>query len=716
MSKPHRQLRYLGRAENPSQPGYFLHTLLLTLGCALLPLPLPLSSHQAFAQFPPDNLVTHSTRGRDALRVTTTLNSPPAAIASVAKISIVAPKPAPADRDLEVVVYIKNYGSNPVENTAYRQVVRLAEGTSRAEAEFVFAQPRMQFMWDVRLLEDGRDIENKPPPNSNNFNINTFPSDHLSTASLGLLAEGESQAELGAAVRSLADRLHPDVAQTNFSQTTGLPINSAPLKEISQASVDWRSYLAYDFIVLTPAGVAEVNQHADVAEALRACVAAGGQLLLISITEPTDLEQVDKLLCGVTADSPTAFTPQVWCGTTLDKAGFVRLDSDSSLFESLKQHTIIQREFGFGAVLLSDRAPDKFPTPPENAAYVAIRRPAGTFFADADSDWFWRNLIQAVGKPPVWMFCAIVTLFGALLGPGLLILTGRLQRRSLMIFLVPAISLLASLAIVVYGVFNEGFETHVRITSVQAIDGDANFGFAWSRQNYFSGLPPREGLLFSAHTFARPVNAETSNGRYYGNLDPRSGVSCTVNLEADKQRWSGWLRPRQQQQLLVGHSIAQVELPIELTRVSDTTLSLKNSTAGILPIVVVRGAEDDYYVAEQLAAGQAVEVKAIHPTRAAAQIAKLMVDYRPETPPELGEGGSLLDFGVGSRRYAVPTGATNYSSPDILNQTFQRWLSDKMQIPKFGFAVLASQSSAVEVPLAGTQADSLHLIVGIQTW
>lgn len=710
MSKPHRQLGYLGRAENPSLPGYFLHTL-LALGCALLPLP----PHQAFAQFHIDNLVTHSISGRDVLKVTTTLNSPPAAIAGVVTISIAAPKPSPADRDLEVVVYIKTYGSSPVENTAYRQVVRLAEGASRAEVEFGFAQPRMQFMWDVRLLEDGRDIENKPPPNSNNLNINTFPFDPSMTVSLGLLAEGESEADMSATVRSLADQLHPGVSQTNFSPTTGLQLNAATLEQISQARVDWRSYLSYDFIVLTPAGVVEVNQHPDVAEALRTCVAAGGSLMVVSIATPTDFEQVDRLFAG-TGVGATAFEPQAWYGTTLDKSGFQHLDAELSMFESLKQHGIIQRELGFGAVLLSDRTPDKFPIPPEDATYVAIRQPVGMVTADSDSDWFWRNLIQAVGKPPVWMFCAIVTLFGALLGPGLLILTGRLQRRSLMIFLVPAISLLASLAIVAYGVFNEGFETHVRITSVQAIDGDAHLGFAWSRQNYFSGLPPREGLLFSAHTFARPVNAETSNGRYYGNLDPRSGVSCTVNLEADKQRWSGWLRPRQQQQLLVGHSIAQVELPIELTRVNDTTLSLKNSTAGILPIVVVRGAEDDYYVAEQLAAGQAVEVKAIHPTRAAAQIAKLMVDYRPETPPELGEGGSLLDFGVGSRRYAVPTGANNYFAPDILNLTFQRWLSDKMHIPQFGFAVLASQSSAVEVPLAGTQADCLHLIVGVQTW
>ena len=166
-----------------------------------------------------------------------------------------------------------------------------------------------------------------------------------------------------------------------------------------------------------------------------------------------------------------------------------------------------------------------------------------TFTADSDSDWFWRNLIRTVGKPPVWTFCAIVTLFGALLGPGLLALTGRLRRRSLMIFLVPAISLVASLAIVAYGVLHEGFETHVRITSVQAIDGDAKLGFAWSRQNFFSGSPPRDGLKFSPHTYARPVYAEISDTNYWAERDPRKDRTCTVNIEPDQQRWSGWLRP-----------------------------------------------------------------------------------------------------------------------------------------------------------------------------
>ncbi len=75
-----------------------------------------------------------------------------------------------------------------------------------------------------------------------------------------------------------------------------------------------------------------------------------------------------------------------------------------------------------------------------------------------DENWSLRNMIASVGKPPIWTFCAIVLLFGLILGPGLLTLTGWIGRRSLMILLVPLFSLGATLAIVCYEVLHEGLE------------------------------------------------------------------------------------------------------------------------------------------------------------------------------------------------------------------------------------------------------------------
>ncbi len=330
--------------------------------------------------------------------------------------------------------------------------------------------------------------------------------------------------------------------------------------------------------------------------------------------------------------------------------------------------------------------------------------------AAMDGNWFWRNLITAVGKPPVWTFCAMITLFGALLGPGLLYFTGRVGRRSLMIFLVPAISFTATGAIILYGVVQEGFDSYARITSVSRIDVPAKVGFAWSRQNYFSGLPPRDGLTFQSDTYVRPVQAEDVRN-YYGLTDPRSNLSARVTL-VENQNWQGWLKARQQQQLLLGHPLTNPDSPVELRGASGNALRIRNMTEQDLPLVVVRGLQDDYYFCETLAAGQTVEVEAEAKADVESYVAKLMVDYRPLPPPELEDGGSLMQFG--SRRRSR-SGKGN-EDPDVLNIAMRDYFSDRLTMEPYSFATLLSQNDAIEVPLEGRQSDGLHMVIGVQPW
>lgn len=77
-----------------------------------------------------DALVTRSLRNRDVLRIQSTVDSPPGGNTGFVKVSITAPKPSPADRDLVVVFYVETYGNTNNSNVAYRLPVRLAEGKS----------------------------------------------------------------------------------------------------------------------------------------------------------------------------------------------------------------------------------------------------------------------------------------------------------------------------------------------------------------------------------------------------------------------------------------------------------------------------------------------------------------------------------------------------------------------------------------------------------
>lgn len=386
----------------------------------------------------------------------------------------------------------------------------------------------------------------------------------------------------------------------------------------------------------------------------------------------------------------------------------------SRLLNSLGSEKLLEREFGQGRVIICNRSLDELDDSeigavivPQNDTVAACALTARSH----DGNWFWRNLIIEVGKPPVWAFCVIVALFGALLGPGLLTFTGRIQRRSLMIFLVPTVSLLATLAIILYGVLHEGFETYVRIHSVTAYDGPAQVAFGWSRQNYFSGLPPREGLQFSADTYARTVLPDDATN-YRGSPDPRVGIEGMVSF-GEKQTWNDWLKPRQHQQLLIGHKVDPRSIPISTQRNAAGKLVVKNLTAQTLPLVVLRGDKDDYYLEANLGPNESREPEVQDLESVSVVVSRIGVDYKPKIPPEL-EGGSdsLLNFG-NPRRYA-----RSYAVQDteIIDEAFKRYLSDDLDLAPHQFATLVPEFDAIEIPLKGIQSDNVNLVIGVDPW
>lgn len=360
----------------------------------------------------------------------------------------------------------------------------------------------------------------------------------------------------------------------------------------------------------------------------------------------------------------------------------------------------------------------------------------------SDGNWFWKNLIASVGKPPVWVFAGLVAVFGALLGPGLLFLTGRIGRRSLMIFMVPVISLIATFAIVSYGVLHEGFENNGRITSITYASQDAPETFMWSRQTYFSGLPPREGLRFRKNTYARPVYPDFDNN-YSGSVDPRDAVSGRILLKEDEQQWLGWIRARQQQQLLVGHPGDKLAPLIEVTYTdapptdprelnqeesellaealeamtpqermvaSLPNVRVTNVSGQNLPFVVIHGTANQYYFCDEISAGDEVVVQPLSGREAGARVGIKMVDIRPATPPEMEDGGTVFDFG------RVSTSSRYNESEDVLNLALKNYFGSKLQMKPFSFATILAENPLLEIPLESQIDDSLHLVIGEHYW
>ena len=332
--------------------------------------------------------------------------------------------------------------------------------------------------------------------------------------------------------------------------------------------------------------------------------------------------------------------------------------------------------------------------------------------ANQDGNWTFRNLVKAVGKPPVWTFCVAVAGFSLVLGPGLLFLTGKLKRRSLMMLFVPAVSLGATICILVYNIFYEGFDSYSRVVSLQLIDENSDHGFCWSRQNYFFGQPKRGGLQFDDELLVRSVVTGWSRYRSYPNEIDRSEWTITVGDE--NLTWSGWLKTREQQQIMVGHAIDKPSVPIRVTQHDRDSINISNLTEQTLPIVVIRGSGDDYYWVEDLGPGQSVVAKSTDRLAAGNNISKALVDKLPDVPAELRRSSTLMSNLVTDSDFSIGT-----QPSDIISRVLASHFSDRLAIGTNGYATILSKSDNVIYPIevsTPTDRDSTHLIIGKLTW
>lgn len=669
--------------------------------------------NNARAQVNTDAFATRGYRGADVLRVETELQLPPSRSFGVARVTIKNPKRASqADRKLRVVLFTHSVGSG-MEGFAYSKDVVLAEGQSQVSVDLPYVESGSQTAWDVAVLEDGRDLEDKRqrPPNTLSWNWTNSVGANARNSIAVIYGSQESPQQVAKLLSGLPDVRTNSVTFNNAQPGVAVvaPLDMPHFVSLQDAADDWRYYYPYSLWVLSSATLVECqSQFPEVASALRSFVATGGTLLVHDLAA-ADLPKVERLL-GYSDPAPEWFAASSvngWLATENDAKA--ALDA-SQLQERWEQSRFVGCRYLSGTVLvlgtpLADLAADE-----RNAVFQANHsRVLNTLGMESDGNWFWMNLIEAAGKPPVWTFAILVALFGALLGPGLLFLTARIGRRSLMIFLVPCISLLATAAIVCYGVLHEGFRTHIRVTSLTRVDADAGTGFAWSRQNYFSGLPPKAGIAFQADTYVRPVYGEQSNVYRYS--DPRSGLSSRVFL-GELQQWTGWLKPRQQQQLLVGHPIADPELPIRVESSSEGRLRVTNVSGSLVQLLLLRGAEDDYYFIEQLSAGASVELESLKLEEAKAAVQRGMVDLTPRAPADMYAGGSLFNFGRRRNTSSARTRAT-----DMIQDAIDRYLSDsKLALPRFTFAAVLSENERIEVPLEGEREGDLHIFVGEMRW
>lgn len=702
----------------------------------------------ALAQQTIETFVTRSYRGSDVLRVDSEHSQPPTASFATTKVTILNPKrKSPQDRAFEVVFYMSSW-THSREAYGYSVPAKLLQGQSQVTVEIPHPLPSPQFAWKVMVYENGRSIEDRRQtgPNVASFNYGYLDGSTVSTVA-ALQGQAETQDSVNQSLDSVLQNALINTTATVNGRIFPTPNANSTRVSIgyrvvptSSASDDWRTYMPFTCWVVSANTLKEINEsRAPVAAALRHYVASGGSVLVHGVENQELMGEVEQWLGFESLSDGGRNRQMVKIAKTaevesesVDEFGERQVEKEELATEQvpitaerwgvemLGSDEILTQDFLAGRILI---LPEPLDAGSKDLVVQVLKRNAGQNVAslsavESDSNWFWRNLIEAVGRPPVWIFCGLVGLFGAILGPGLLFFTARQRRRSLMIFLVPLVSLLATMSIIAYGVLHEGFATYARVTSVSRFDFDANSGFAWSRQSYFSGQPPRGGMVFNRDTYARPVVAENEN--YYRAADPVKDSQYRVALSEHGQVWKGWLKPRTQQQLLVGHPLTRFDSPFEFERI-EKQLKVSNRSVQDLPFAAFRGEEENYFFVEDFKAGDSIVLEPETEAEVAAHIAQAMVPLKPKLPVEL-EGGGTLNLGLGNRRSRT----TSYEGNDVINLSINNYFSDKLEMVPYSFATILRENAAIEMPFdrsdseagGGTEvvAEGLHILIGNQTW
>lgn len=144
-------------------------------------------------------------------------------------------------------------------------------------------------------------------------------------------------------------------------------------------------------------------------------------------------------------------------------------------------------------------------------------------------------VIKRYGIPARSML-ALLVLFALVIGPLNFVVLAIKKRRMWLLWTVPTISLVASLAIFAYATFSEGWTTKVRSETVTYLDQRTHEAATYGYLGVYSTFTPSDGLHFSQET---EVWADLQTDGYRPRVIPR-----TIDLSQDQHFKVGWVSAR----------------------------------------------------------------------------------------------------------------------------------------------------------------------------
>jgi hypothetical protein len=499
----------------------------------------------------------------------------------------------------------------------------------------------------------------------------------------------------------------------------------------------WLDYTCFDLIFVSREDFQSlVTQHPEQWRAIRDWLATGPTLCMFDVDlESPQLAELEQLLELPPAARAGPKAPGGWRApdSTQRTHGIRGLDdvqpnaNRSSATAPLGRQPVpradsarlpfLMRDVELGTVVAL-RSPEPFaPESPDTvwlfnalgADHWQWYQRHGVSFQRANED-YWKFGIPGVGAAPVNAYLVLITAFVILIGPVNYVVLRRRRRLYLLLVTVPAGAVLIVLTLLTYALVSDGLGVRLRGRSFTLLDQRQGRCVSWARQSYYAGLAPSRGLTFPEDTACYIVEQlpEYERRGKYRSLVWNEGQHLTA----------GYLASRSTAQfLLVNSRRSQRGLAVQEAGDAAGPPRVTNRLETDLLLLLLCDAQQHYYWATDVAAGQQFQPQPIRPEDARQRLKAAFTAQRPEFPVGYDSRYSDRGFGFGRRYYAYWRSWDQYlSRPSFDQSLLERNLIRAVQQPDLGpRSYAAITRTSPEVPLGYRvvqETASFHLVYG----
>jgi hypothetical protein len=239
-------------------------------------------------------------------------------------------------------------------------------------------------------------------------------------------------------------------------------------------------------------------------------------------------------------------------------------------------------------------------------------------------------------KIPTRGIVVVMLAFIVIIGPVNIILLNRRNRRTWLLWTIPAISFATTLLVFAYSLLREGITPDTRITGLTVIDQAAHRATTFGATAFYCPLTPSGGLHFEYETEATPLV----------NVGYGPGTSREVDWTQSQHFLRGWISARVPAHFHLRKSeIRRERLELET---QNGELKIVNGLGATIKSLWFAAADGKIYQAANIPAGQKFT---------------LIPSSQTHTTEQLGAPGLRRDLGFAPRSDAPPADAEKYLLP-----------------------------------------------------